>query len=57
MNLGPDAGSVGSQVQQGTTTLAAAPVYLSELEAAATARFPSLDGFAFDKTRVAAALA
>jgi hypothetical protein len=32
-------------------------VYLSELEAAATARFPSLDGFAFDKTRLAAALA
>lgn len=59
LNLGPDAGSVkqaGAPGQQ-STTLAAAPVYLSELEAAATARFPSLDGFAFDKTRLAAALA
>ena len=57
MNLGPDAGSVAHGAGQQSTTLAAAPVYLSELEAAATARFPSLDGFAFDKTRLAAALA
>ena len=59
LNLGPEPGSVkqaGAPGQQ-STTLAAAPVYLSELEAAATARFPSLDGFAFDKTRLAAALA
>jgi mRNA-decapping enzyme subunit 2 len=57
LNLGPDAGSVAHGAGQQSTTLAAAPVYLSELEAAARARFPSLESFAFDKARVAAAMA
>lgn len=37
--------------------LAVAPIYLSELEAAATARFPTFAGFAFDRGRVEAAMA
>ena len=37
--------------------LAVAPIYLSELEAAATARFPTFAGFAFDRARVEAAMA
>jgi mRNA-decapping enzyme subunit 2 len=36
---------------------AAAPVYLSDIEAAATARFPTFANFAFDRERVKAAMA
>jgi hypothetical protein len=34
-----------------------APVYLSDLEAAATNRFPSFSGFRFDAKKINAAMA
>ena len=60
LNLGPEPGAVppaSPGIEPGTTQLSAAPIYLSELEAAATNRFPSMTGFSFDVKRIKSAMA
>lgn len=60
LNLGPAAQDVPppSPGEERATRAAAAPVLLSELEAAATAsRFSSMKGFTFDAEKIAAAVA
>jgi len=61
LNLGPLAGAISVSSlpgeEQPTTKLTVAPVYLSDLEAAATNRFPSFSGFRFDAKKINAAMA